>query len=294
MDYNKIKSHNKLKKIDEEKISILPSKKLDSQYKSKLNKLDPFTNLTRNHNISPNNLEILLTEGLSISKNKDFRIFESLSPKKNNFIYNNKFISDYNSDTKNNKKKEPITKINNPLCDSEEIKLNKQRQQIRENFISIKEKIQLIKDSVINEMKPNVNHVNIEKKNLLDNIVVGPQKDKITTRENKTKNNSKLIAKSKLLEMDKIKEELEMKKSNHKQKEIELEEKLYNLKNKIKNKNSLYEKFAEFNSYKNRDENIEKTKSKENKFNSIIDAMKKVRNVSTLDSIDGNDPTFKR
>jgi len=290
-----MKNPSKFSIIPVEKISIVQSKKNENQTKSKFNKLDPFINLTRNHNASPNNLEILLTEGLSISKKKDFRIFESLSPKKNNFIYNNKIISEYNSDNKNNKRNELISKVNNPLNDSEENKLNKQRQLIKDNFISIKEKIQLIKESVINEKKPILNHVNMEKKNLMEDFMVHQMDNTII--DYKFKNNSRIIGKSKILDLDIINEDQEIRKINDGNEEIGLQERLNYLKDKIKNKNSIYEKFAENKSSKINNDNIEKGKSsfpKENRFNNIIDAMKKIRNVSALDSMDANDPIFKR
>jgi hypothetical protein len=281
--------------IKDVKTSVVQSKKGENLNKSKFNNLDPFINLTRNHNASPNNLEILLTEGLSISKKKDFRIFESLSPKKNNFIFNNKFISEYNSDNKCYKRKELISKVNNPLNDSDDNKLNKQRQLIKDNFISIKEKIQFIKESVINEKKPILNHVNIEKKNLIEDFMVH-QKDSIIS-DYKSKNNSRIIGKSKILDLDIIKEDQEIRKTNDENEDIGLEERLNYLKDKIMNKNSKFEKFTQYKNSKINNDNIEKIKSsfpKENRFNNIIDAMKKIRNVSSLDSMDTNDPTFKR
>ncbi len=181
------------------------------------------------------------------------------------------------------------------MNDSEENKLNKQRQLIKDNLLSLKEKIQLIKESVINEKKPILNHVNMEKKNLMEDFMVHQIDNTII--DYKFKNNSRMIGKSKILDLDIINEDQEIRKINDGNEEIGLQERLNYLKDKIKNKNSIYEKFAENKSSKINNDNIEKGKSsfpKENRFNNIIDAMKKIRNVSALDSMDANDPIFKR
>ena len=227
---------------------------------------------------------ILLTEEES-SKTKDFLHFNSRSPYKNAFIIH----QSNDIDTYNKNKRE--FKLN-PMSNSLDGNLNKERQMIKDNFISIKEKINLIKDSVVNDRRLNSNRIclNIEKRYLMEEMT-GIQKMK-PNQDTHNKTNSNIASKQKKMEV--ITEDVELKNKYFKlndPSDLALEEKLVNLKNKLKLKNKAYDTLTLSNTISTTGKNetfeklMNKSKSKDKKFYKILDSMKKIRKYSSNDSI---------
>ena len=222
-------------------------------------------------------MNILLTE--DSLNNKEFRHFESsLSPNKNNFIHR---LDSYKKNFKNE------LKFNiNPLSKSLNGNLSKERQLIKDNFISIKQKINQIKDSVVNDKRfsTNRNLFNIEKRSLLEELMIAKNTKLITNINNI---NTKVVSNRK--EMDVINEEVELKNKYYKlndNADNALEEKLINLKNKLKIKNSINDQLntmINMSKTDNFEKLLNKSISKDKKLTKTLNSIKKVRKYSSND-----------
>lgn len=245
---------------------------------------------TRNHNKSDNRINSLLTDysGATSTLKHETRIFESLSPKQKDQDNPPDFIKLQSNKVKYDKQKNGMLNyIDGHILSEKKI--------IKDNFKSIKDKINKIRQSVINnEKEESINREkNFERKFMIDSIVTPTNRTRETISKPKF---AKIVGKNRQSGMGTIQEDAELIDNPHHQfRDVpNFEEKLFGLKKKLKLSNNLITDnlSMSINSGINRrlENSFQNTNLKEKKVSSILETINKVRAPSSLDT--SNQPTY--